>query len=190
MTEQRKVCHTCYVLHYFKRPYAKFLHDLDWKDERDLAVCADCRGEVARHLVEISDLNQLVCESVLFADSDIYWLIQQVKRNRNQIIKESAGHTFNQAMIYLIAGRAQVFVDRIVEVVWDVERSKWRQDIAVAGTITFKAQLKDLDIPRFLWTHEYDVVHEVIHHFVLINDENQAHRAASALVDASWRLKE
>jgi protein-arginine kinase activator protein McsA len=190
MTEQRKVCYACFMLHYYKRPYAKHLRDLNWNDQQDMAICDDCRGEVAHHLVEISNLNQLVCQSVVFADSDIYWLIEQIKKQHDQIVRESCGHTFNQALIYDIAGRAQVFVDRIVAVVWDVKRNKWRQNIAKTGTVTFNAPLKDLDVGRFLYLYEYTVVHEVIHQFARINDEDQTHRAASALVNANWRLKE
>ena len=38
MTEERKACYNCFMLHYYKRPYAKYLHNLNWRDEEDLGV--------------------------------------------------------------------------------------------------------------------------------------------------------
>lgn len=81
---------------------------------------------------------------------------------------------------------AQVLVDRVCELVWEVKRKNWRYDNMSQEHLEFKRYVKSRDLGRFLLAYEYIVLHELLHDLreQALTQEKRVHSAAAALLMA------
>jgi hypothetical protein len=127
-----------------------------------------------------------VIEATVFEDSDLRRLLTLLPVFRESLPKNVAGFTFCVELPGRFAG-AQVFVDRICELVWEVKRDSWRYDNMSRMQLGFKRGVKSSDLRRFLLTYEYSVLHELLHHLreEVLTREKQVHSAAVGMLTAN-----
>ena len=120
-------------------------------------------------------------EATVFEDSDLRRLFMMLP-HVSETLKNIAGYTFHikpsQGTV-----RAQVFVDRVCEAVWEIKQNKWRYNNR-SKRLAFKQDLKPSDLRRFLMAYEYSVLHELLHdlHDGVLTQEEPVHSAATALL--------
>ena len=87
-------------------------------------------------------------EATVFEDSDLrllFTMVPQVSAFRKNVV----GYTFFVKPSEDSA-RAQVFVDRLCEEVWKVERNKWLDGNMSRAQVEFNQSVKPSDLRRFL----------------------------------------
>jgi hypothetical protein len=126
-----------------------------------------------------------VIEAVVFEDSDLRELLTALSTWAS-MCDDIAGYTFNPQLLDQL-DRGQVFVDRLCEEVWGIQKDKWRYGNPMREHVEFKTELKLHDVSRFLLGFEYLTLHELLHHSPdwqgdVFVDENVVHAAASTLL--------
>jgi hypothetical protein len=126
-----------------------------------------------------------VIEATVFEDSNLRQLLM-LRPDLRESFKSAVGYTFCVELPGCFAG-AQVFVDRVCEVVWRVKRRNWRYDNTTREHLGFKRSLKSSDLHRFLLTYEYTVLHELLHDLreEALTEEEAVHSAAATLLIVS-----
>lgn len=125
-----------------------------------------------------------VIEATVFEDSDLHrlhTLLPYLRESKNVV-----GYTFSVDLPGGFAG-AQVFVDRVCEVIWEVKRENWRYENITREHLRFKRGVKSSDLRRFSLAYEYAVLHELLHdaHEETLTDEEPVHRSATILLIAN-----
>lgn len=124
-------------------------------------------------------------EATVFEDSDLRRLFTMLP-HVSELLKDVVGHTFWVKRVDSSA-RAQVFVDRVCEQVWEVKGDKWRYDNMSKVQRKFRQGVKQSDLRLFLLAYEYSVLHELLHDLreEALSREEQAHSAAKILLRAN-----
>lgn len=107
-------------------------------------------------------------------------------RHVSQALKSVAGYTFH-VKPFQGTVRAQVFVDRICEPIWEIKQNRWRYNNGSEERLAFKQELKPNALRQFLLAYEYSVLHELLHdmHDEELTQEKPVHSAATVLLQAN-----
>jgi hypothetical protein len=127
-----------------------------------------------------------VIEAIVFEDSDLRRLLTLLPHLGESLPENVVGYAFCVELLGGFAG-AQVFVDRVCEVVWEVKRDNWRYDNMSRIHLEFKRDVKPSDLRRFLLAYEYSVLHELLHDLCeeVLAREKSVHSVAMILLKAN-----